>query len=90
MKTASATTSTNGKSSEIDQMWARRILTECREGKRDRGSEEVLSAVATLGLPAAVEFFTGEPLNSPKNAAKVRRLPLGRRLVRELDGAGRL
>jgi len=49
-----------------------------------------LSAVATLGLPAAVEFFTGEPLNSPKNAAKVRRLPLGRRLVRELDGAGRL
>lgn len=89
MKTANATTSTNGRSSKIDQMWARRILTECREGKRDRQSKEALSAVATLGVTAAVQFFTGEPLNAPKNAAAARRLPLGRRLVRELDGEKR-
>ena len=89
MNTAIETTAADGEAYESDGVWAVRILEECRDGMRDSQSLDVLSAVAILGVTAAVEIFTGEPFNSPQNAAKVSQLPLGRRLVRELNRAQR-
>lgn len=87
MKTVIASASAIGRNAKTDRTLAERILSECRAGKRDRQSKAVLSAVATLGVAKAVEIFTGEPLNSPTNAAKAKRVAYGRRLVRRLDAA---